>query len=142
VAALLHDIGKIYIPAEILNKPGTLKSIEFELIKQHAEEGYNTLKNIVFPWPIAEIIYQHHERCDGSGYPRGLTRNEIKLAARILGVADVIEAITSMRPYRAALGLDVALDEITKYKGTRYDSDVVEAVERMIRSGSFKITEG
>jgi putative nucleotidyltransferase with HDIG domain len=142
VAALLHDIGKIYIPAEILNKPGTLKPIEFELIKQHAEEGYNTLKNIVFPWPIAEIIYQHHERCDGSGYPRGLTRNEINLAARILGVADVIEAITSMRPYRAALGLDVALDEIAKFKGTRYDSDVVDAVERMIRSGSFKITEG
>jgi putative nucleotidyltransferase with HDIG domain len=139
VAALLHDIGKIYTPAEILNKPGTLKPIEFELIKQHAEEGYNTLKNIEFPWPIAEIVYQHHERCDGSGYPRGLTRNKTLLAARILSVADVVEAITSMRPYRAALGLDVALDEITRFKGIRYDTDVVTAAIRLFQTGSFKI---
>jgi putative nucleotidyltransferase with HDIG domain len=141
VAALLHDIGKIYIPAEILNKPGILKPIEFELIKQHAEEGYNTLKNIEFPWPIAEIVYQHHERCDGSGYPRGLTRENLLLAARILGVADVVEAITSMRPYRAALGLDVAINEITGFKGIRYDEEVVNAVIHLFEGGAFKMSE-
>ncbi|MBN2716049.1 MAG: HD-GYP domain-containing protein, partial [Deltaproteobacteria bacterium] len=138
VAALLHDIGKLYTPAEILNKPGALKSIEFELIKQHAEEGYNTLKNIEFPWPIAQIVSQHHERCDGSGYPRGIAGDEILLAARILAVADVVEAITSMRPYRAALGLDTAIDEITRFKGTRYDTDVVDATMRLLQNGAFK----
>jgi len=132
VAALLHDIGKIYIPAEILNRPGKLKPIEFELIKQHAEDGYDTLKNIVFPWPVAEIVYQHHERCDGSGYPLRLLRNETLLAARIIGVADVVEAITSMRPYRAALGLEVAVNEITGFKGTRYDEEVVNVVMKLI----------
>jgi putative nucleotidyltransferase with HDIG domain len=141
VAALLHDIGKIFTPAEILNKPGALKSIEFELIKQHAEEGYNTLKNIKFPWPIAEIVYQHHERCDGSGYPRRLIQNEILLAARILSVADVVEAITSMRPYRAALGLDVAIGEITRFKGSRYDEDVVNAAIRLFQTEGFKMPE-
>lgn len=137
VAALLHDIGKIYIPAEILNKPGKLKPIEFELIKQHAEDGYKTLKNIAFPWPVAEIVHQHHERCDGSGYPRGLTGNETLLAARILSVADVVEAITSLRPYRAALGIDVGIDEITRYKGIKYDSDVVDAAIRLFQSQEF-----
>lgn len=141
VAALLHDIGKIFIPAEILNKPGILKPIEFELMKQHAEEGYNTLKNIEFPWPIAEIVYQHHERCDGSGYPRGLTRDQLLQAALILGVADVVEAITSLRPYRAALGLDVAINEITGFKGSRYDEEVVNATLRLIESGAFKMSE-
>jgi putative nucleotidyltransferase with HDIG domain len=141
VAALLHDIGKIFIPAEILNKPGTLKPIEFELIKLHAEEGYNTLKNIEFPWPIAEIVFQHHERCDGSGYPRGLTRDQILPAARILAVADVIEAITSMRPYRAALGIEVAIEEITRYKGFKYDTEVVNAALKLIQSESLEITE-
>lgn len=141
VAALLHDIGKIFIPAEILNKPGNLKPIEFELIKQHAEEGYNTLKNIEFPWPIAEIVFQHHERCDGSGYPRGLTGDQILPTAKILAVADVIEAITSMRPYRAALGIEVAIEEITRYKGSKYDSEVVDAAMKLIQSESFEITE-
>ncbi len=142
VAALLHDIGKIFIPAEILNKPGDLKPIEFELIKQHAEEGYNTLKNIEFPWPIAEIVFQHHERCDGSGYPRELTHAQILPAARIISVADVVEAITSMRPYRAALGIDVAIEEIKKYKGSRYDPEVVDATLKLIQSDGFEITEG
>lgn len=142
VAALLHDIGKIFIPAEILNKSGTLKPIEFELIKQHAEEGYNTLKNIEFPWPIAEIVFQHHERCDGSGYPRVLSQDQILPAARILAVADVIEAITSMRPYRAALGIEVAIEEITRYKGSKYDTEVVDAAMKLIQSESFEITEG
>jgi putative nucleotidyltransferase with HDIG domain len=137
VAALLHDIGKIYIPAEILNKPGKLKNIEFDLIKLHAEEGYNTLKNIAFPWPIAEIVYQHHERYDGSGYPRGLDSRNLLLAARILCVADVVEAITSMRPYRAALGLEVAIKEISQYKGTKYDPDVVDAALRLFQSKDF-----
>ena len=141
VAALLHDIGKMYISAEILNKPGKLKPIEFELIKLHAEEGYNTLKNIEFPWPVAEIVFQHHERCDGSGYLRGLKGDELLLAARIISVADVVEAITSMRPYRAALGLDVALDEITKFRGTRFDADVVNAAVRLFGSGSFQWSE-
>jgi len=139
VAALLHDIGKIFIPAEILNKPGKLKSIEFDLIKLHAEEGYNTLKNIAFPWPIAEIVYQHHERYDGSGYPRGLNCSNLLLAARILCVADVVEAITSLRPYRAALGLDVAIDEITRYKGIKYDPDVVNAAIPLFQSKDFSM---
>jgi putative nucleotidyltransferase with HDIG domain len=141
VAALLHDIGKIYIPAEILNKPGKLKPIEFELIKLHAEEGYNTLKNIAFPWPIAEIVYQHHERYDGSGYPRGLTGKETLLAARILSVADVVEAITSLRPYRAALGLNVGIDEITRFKGVKYDANVVNAAIRLFQSKDFMMPE-
>jgi putative nucleotidyltransferase with HDIG domain len=137
VAALLHDIGKIFIPAEILNKPGKLKTIEFDLIKLHAEEGYNTLKNIAFPWPIAEIVYQHHERYDGSGYPRGLDSRNLLLAARILSVADVVEAITSLRPYRAALGLNVGIEEISKYKGIKYDPEVVNAALRLFQSKDF-----
>jgi putative nucleotidyltransferase with HDIG domain len=141
VAALLHDIGKIYIPSEILNKPGKLKPIEFQLIKLHAEDGYTTLKNIEFPWPIAEIVFEHHERCDGSGYPRGLRGDEILLTARILAVADVVEAITSMRPYREALGFEAALAEISTFRGIRYDTDVVEAALRLFRSPSFKMPE-
>ena len=127
VAGSVHDIGKIYTPSEILNKPGELMSIEFELIKHHTEAGYNILKNIEFPWPVADIVLQHHERWDGSGYPRGLKKNEILLAARIICVADVVEALTSMRPYRAALGLEVALTEIRKHRGVRYDPNVVDA---------------
>jgi len=126
-AALLHDIGKIIVPSEILSKPGRLSQIEFSIIKEHPQVGYEILKDVDFPWPIAEIILQHHERMDGSGYPQGLTGNDILLEARILAVADVVEAISSHRPYRPALGIDKALEEISKNKGKLYDPQVVDA---------------
>jgi putative nucleotidyltransferase with HDIG domain len=125
LAGVIHDIGKIAVPSEILSKPGTLNEIEFNLIKRHPDTGYDILKNIDFPWPIAEIVRQHHERIDGSGYPRGIKGDEITLEARILAVADVVEAMASHRPYRASLGLDKALEEITVNQGTKYDPDVV-----------------
>ncbi len=143
LAALIHDIGKMYIPAEILTKPGKLTDIEFEMIKAHPELGYNALKMIDFPWPIAEIIRQHHERLDGSGYPRGLKRDEILLEARIIGVADVVEAMASHRPYRPALGVDAALEEITKNKGKLYDPVVVDICVKLFREKGFNFdTEG
>ena len=109
LAGVLHDIGKISIPAEILSKPSMLIPAEFELIKTHPQRGHEILQKVEFPWPIAEIVYQHHERIDGSGYPRGLRGEEIKIEARIITVADVVEAIASHRPYRAALGIDAAV---------------------------------
>jgi HD-GYP domain-containing protein (c-di-GMP phosphodiesterase class II) len=117
IAGMLHDIGKISIPAEILSKPGRLSDIEFSLIKAHAETSHNILKEIDFPWPIATIVLQHHERIDGSGYPRSLKGDEICIEARILTVADVVEAMASHRPYRPGLGIDAALEEIEKNKG-------------------------
>ena len=131
-AALVHDIGKIIVPAEILSKPGRLTEIEFSIIKEHPRVGYEILKDVDFPWPVAEIILQHHERMDGSGYPRGLTGDDILLEARILAVADVVEAMSSHRPYRPALGIDKALEEISKNKGKLYDSRVVEACLRAV----------
>jgi PAS domain S-box-containing protein/putative nucleotidyltransferase with HDIG domain len=125
--AKLHDIGKIGTPAEILAKPTRLSDDEFNLIKQHARAGYDILKGIKFPWPIAEIAYQHHERLNGTGYPQGLKGDEICLEARIVGVADVMEAITAHRPYRPALGIDVALKEIKDKRGEFYDANVVDA---------------
>ena len=127
VASLIHDIGKVRVPADILSRPAHLSSAEFELIKEHPRTGYEILKKIDFPWPIAEIVLQHHERINGSGYPLGLKGDEILFASRIIGVADVVEAMTYHRPYREALGLDAALDEIKKNKGILYDPDVVEA---------------
>jgi len=127
VAGSLHDIGKINIPSEILSRPGKLTEMEFAMIKTHCEKGYEILKDIEFPWPIAEIVLQHHERIDGSGYPSGLTGDEILIEAKILAVADVVEAMASHRPYRPALGLDIALEEISKNKGVLYDADVVDA---------------
>ena len=127
VASLIHDIGKVRVPADILSRPAHLSSAEFELIKEHPRTGYEILKEIDFPWPIAEIVLQHHERINGSGYPLGLKGDEILFASRIIGVADVVEAMTYHRPYREALGLDAALDEIKKNKGILYDPDVVEA---------------
>ncbi len=127
VAASVHDIGKIFTPSEILNKPGALMEIEFDLIKHHAEAGYNILKNIEFPWPIADIVLQHHERCDGSGYPGALKKDDIMLEARIICVADVVEALMSIRPYRGALGLKFALGEIKRYRGIKYDEKAVDA---------------
>jgi putative nucleotidyltransferase with HDIG domain len=127
VSGTLHDIGKIYVPAEILSKPGKLRPNELNLLKDHAEVGYELLRNIEFPWPVAEIVYQHHERLDGSGYPRGLKGDEIRLEARIMCVADVVEAMASHRPYRPAFSIEKALLEIIQKKGLIYDSQVVDA---------------
>jgi putative nucleotidyltransferase with HDIG domain len=138
IASLLHDIGKMAVPAEILSKPTKLTAIEYGLIKVHPEVGYNILKDVEFPWPIAQIVYQHQERLDGSGYPRGLKGDEILLEARILAVADVVEAMSSHRPYRPALGLIQALDEINKNKGIFYDSQAVDACLRVFQEKGFK----
>ncbi len=127
VAGTLHDIGKIYVPPGILSRPGRLAHIEFSMIKAHPSVGYDILKTVEFPWPIAEIVLQHHERLDGSGYPRGLSGTAILPQARILGVADVVEAMSSHRPYRPALGLDRALEEISRNRGILYDPEVVDA---------------
>ena len=113
MAAMIHDIGKISVPAEILSKPGIITEIEFNLIKTHSQTGYDILKGIDFPWPIAQMVFQHHERIDGNGYPSGLAGDEILLEAKILGVADVVEAMASHRPYRPSLGIKKALDEIS-----------------------------
>lgn len=127
LGAQIHDIGKIQVPSELLSKPGKLSVNEFELIKEHCLNGYNILKDVEFPWPIAEISYQHHERLDGSGYPQGLKGDAICLEARIVAVADVVEAISSHRPYRPSLGNQVALDEIATKRGKHYDPKVVDA---------------
>ena len=127
MAGVIHDLGKISVPAEILSKPGKLSDSEFSLIKQHPQAGYEILKEIDFKWPVADIVLQHHERLDGSGYPYNLQKDDILLEARILGVADVVEAMASHRPYRPALGIDDAFEEITVNKGIFYDPDVVDA---------------
>jgi len=131
IAATLHDIGKISVPSEILTKPSALTDLEREIIKNHCKVANDILINIEFPYPVAEIIYQHHERMDGSGYPRGLRGEEIALEARIIGVADVVDAMASYRPYRPALGVDAAIREIIKFKGEKYDPQVVEACLRV-----------
>jgi putative nucleotidyltransferase with HDIG domain/PAS domain S-box-containing protein len=141
VAGLVHDVGKIIVPAEILNKPGRLSETEFMLIKEHAQTGYEILRAIEFPWPVAQIARQHHERLDGSGYPQGLSGADILFQARILAVADVIEAMISHRPYRAALGLDAALAEIEAGSGGRYDEAVVTACKCVLESGVFMVDE-
>jgi PAS domain S-box-containing protein len=135
IAASIHDIGKINIPSGILSKPGKLSSAEFDLIKVHPVYGYEILKNIEFPWPIAEIVLQHHERYDGSSYPRGLHGEEILLEARIICVADVIESMVSHRPYRPALGIIEAIEEIHSNKGTLYDPKVVDACTAVFNNG-------
>lgn len=136
-ASVIHDLGKIAVPPEILNKPGRLSEIEMELIKTHSQVGYDILKGIEFPWPVAEIILQHHEKIDGSGYPRGLKGEQILLEARIICVADVIEAISSHRPYRPALGMEVALREIRANAGKLYDPKVVEHCLNLIEKKGF-----
>ena len=138
-AGLIHDIGKISIPAEILSKAGKLNDIEFSLIKMHSQSGYDVLKNIEFPYPMAQWVLEHHERMNGSGYPYGLTGDKIGLEARIIAVADVVEAMSSHRPYRAALGIDAALAEIKKNKGILYDSAAVEACLRLFNEKGFKL---
>ena len=140
VASLLHDIGKIKIPAEILSKPAILTDIEYELIKTHPQAGHEILKTISFPWPVGKIVLQHQERMDGSGYPNGLKGDEICLEARILGVVDVVEAMCSHRPYRGALGKERALEEIEKYRGTLYDENVVDACLKLFREDRYCIS--
>jgi PAS domain S-box-containing protein/putative nucleotidyltransferase with HDIG domain len=137
VIGLLHDIGKIAVPAEILSKPGKITEIEFNLIKSHSLVGYEILKQVEFPWPVALAVLQHHERLDGSGYPGGLQGPEICPEAKIIAVADVVEAMSSHRPYRLALGIDRALEEITQYKGVRYDPEVVDTCIGLITEKGF-----
>ncbi len=137
ISGIIHDIGKISIPAEILSKPGRLTEIEFTLIQSHARVGYNLLQPIDFPWPVAEIVYQHHERVNGSGYPRGLKGGELLLEARIMAVADTVEAMASHRPYRAALGIQKALAEIERQAGERYDAEAVAACLTLFRKKGY-----
>jgi PAS domain S-box-containing protein/putative nucleotidyltransferase with HDIG domain len=137
MAGLIHDIGKIMIPAEILNKPGPLTEIQYEMVKMHPRAGYDILKDIKFPWPVAQMVLQHHELMDGSGYPQGLSGEKILLEARILAVANVVEAMVSHRPYRAAYGIKEALAEILKNKGILYDSVVVDACLKLFTEKQF-----
>ena len=134
---LVHDIGKIAVPSEILTKPSRLTPIEMQLVREHAQAGYDILKDVPFDAPVAEIIRQHHERMDGSGYPRGLQGDDILPEARVLAVADVLESMAAHRPYRPALGLDVAMEELMRHQGTLYDHDVVEAAARLIRDKGY-----
>ena len=138
MAASLHDIGKIALPAEILSKPIKLTEIEISLIRAHAQSGYDILKGIEFPWPIADIIIQHHERLDGSGYPRGLAGDDISIEARIIGVGDVVETMASHRPYRPSIGIEKALEEITRNSGILYDADVVTACLKIFNEQGFE----
>ncbi len=138
MAGNVHDIGKISVPAEILVKPTKLSDIEMSLIKVHSQSGYNILKDVELPYPIAEMVHQHHERLDGSGYPQGLKADQILLESKILSVADVVEAIATNRPYRPALGIDAALSEIEKNKGILYDIEVVDVCVRLFKERKFK----
>ena len=138
MASSIHDIGKLSIPAEILSKPTKLSEIEFSLIKEHTKKGYELLKDVESPWPLADIVYQHHERMDGSGYPRNLKGEDIIIEARIIAVADVVEAMASHRPYRPSLGIDAALNEIEKNRGILYDSEVADACLRLFRENEYQ----
>ena len=138
LGALVHDIGKISIPAEILTKPGRISDVEYRLIQTHPVEGYEILQGIEFPWPLAQMIVQHHERLDGSGYPNALHEEEILLEAKILCVADVVEAMTSDRPYRPGLGYEAAVAEIRKHSGTLYDAQVVQCCADLLEQDRFR----
>ena len=137
LSGAVHDLGKLHLPAEILNKPSALSDVEYRLVQTHAEVGYNILKDIDFPWPVADVCYQHHERWDGTGYPRGLKGKEICLAARVVAVADVVEAMTHHRPWRPAKTMEEAMQEIEAGRGSRYCPDVVDATLAMIRGNRF-----
>jgi len=139
LAATIHDIGKIAIPAEILSRPGTLRPAEWELMKSHCQEGYEILRPIEFPWPVADMVLQHHERWDGSGYPHGLRGEEIQRGARVIAVADVVEAMASHRPYRPARGIDAALREIEQGRGRLFEGDVVDACLELFREGRLQL---
>jgi response regulator RpfG family c-di-GMP phosphodiesterase len=139
MAGVIHDLGKITIPGEILCKPGRLSGPEYEMIKTHVQSGYDILKKIDFPWPLADIVLQHHERLDGSGYPCGLKGDQILLEARIISVSDVFETIGSHRPYRPSLGVKKAMDELKENSGRLYDPDVVEACLSLVNQPGFKL---
>jgi PAS domain S-box-containing protein len=137
-ASQIHDIGKVSIPAEILTKPSALNPLEVAMLRNHAQAGYDILKPLSFPWPVAKIIMQHHERLDGSGYPGGLKHDAICLEAKVIGVADTVEAMSSDRPYRASKGLDLALREIESNKGVLYDEHVVDACLKLFRKDGYQ----
>lgn len=141
MAATIHDIGKLYVPAEILAKPGQLSEPELALIKTHPQAGFDILGEVEFPWPIASIVQQHHERLDGSGYPRGLSGDTILMEARIIGVADVVEAMSSHRPYRPGKGIEPALHEINERRGEKYDANVVDACLALFSKGYILLEE-
>ncbi len=141
MAAAIHDLGKISVPAEILSKPTKLKKTEFDLIKDHPQSGYDILKDIDFPWPVARIVLEHHERTNGSGYPNGLTGDNILMESRIIAVADVVESMGSHRPYRPSLGIEAALEEIERNKGTFYDNTVADACLRLFREKGFQLAQ-
>jgi len=140
VGATLLDFGIVNIPNEILNKPDKLSEQEYNIIKQHPVHGYQLLKMIDFPWPVARMVLQHHERVDGSGYPAGLKQGDIIMAARIIAVADVVHSITSDRPWRSALSIDTALDEITKNRGIQFDPEVVDACVELFTNQRQRLT--
>jgi PAS domain S-box-containing protein len=142
MAAIIHDLGKISVPAEILSKPSALTDLEFGIIKTHAQSGYDILKDVEFPWPIARMVLEHHERMDGSGYPKGLVAEETLLESRIMAVADVVESMASHRPYRPALGIDAALEEIENNRGTHYDTSTVDACLRIFRENGYQLIKG
>jgi HD-GYP domain-containing protein (c-di-GMP phosphodiesterase class II) len=142
MAAGIHDLGKISVPAEILSKPSKLTDLEFGIIKTHAQSGYDILKDIEFPWPIARMVLEHHERMNGSGYPKGMVAEETLLESRILSVADVVESMASHRPYRPALGIDAALEEIENNRGTHYDISTVDACLRLFRENGYQLIKG
>ena len=139
IVGCIHDLGKIGVPAEILSKPTKLSDAEFTLIKSHSQFGHDVLKNLDFPWPVAQTVLQHHERIDGSGYPQGLKGDAILLAARIIGVADVVETMSSHRPYRPGLGIEAALSEIERGRGSAYDPQVVDACLRLFREKGYQL---
>jgi putative nucleotidyltransferase with HDIG domain len=141
MAGLIHDLGKICVPAEILSKPGQLTELEHTLIQDHPQVGYEILKEIEFPWPVAQIVLQHHERLDGSGYPVGLSGDDIIIEAKTLAVADVVEAMASHRPYRPTLGRDMAIEEISQNRGVLYDADVVDACMKLLQEKDFQFRQ-
>ena len=141
VSGGVHDVGKIAVPAEILSKPTRLSAAEFAIVKTHAQQGYEILKDIDFPWPVAETVWQHHERLDGSGYPRGLSGDQISLEARIMAVADVVESMSTHRPYRPALGVEAAFAELNAKSGTLFDPTVVAACIRLFHQKGYRMPE-
>lgn len=138
LGAIIHDIGKIYVPAEILSRPGALTASEYKIIKTHPLVGYDIVKDVEFPWPVAQMILQHHERLDGSGYPHGLKGDEIIPEARLLSVADVVEAMASHRPYRPAKGLDAGINELMTQRGKLFEPDAVDACVRVVKQRNFR----
>ena len=138
IASLVHDIGKVNLPTEIISKPSKLIEVEFNLIKNYPKIGYDILRKVDFPWPIAEIILQHQEKIDGSGYPRGLKGDEICIEAKILGVANVVEAMSSYKSYRPALSIDEALVEISNNKNILFDPEVVDTCIKLFKEKDFK----